>query len=69
LRATYGVGIAGGQAQLKGKIFRIAHLGYMDRFDCLTAVAGVELVLKEMGYEFMPGAAVKAAQCVFLKEE
>jgi len=69
LRDTYGVGIAGGQAQLKGKIFRIAHLGYMDRFDCLTAVAGIELVLKEMGYEFMPGAAVQAAQETFLKEE
>ncbi len=69
LRDTYGVGIAGGQAQLKGKIFRIAHLGYMDRFDCLTAVAGIELVLKELGYEFMPGAAVQAAQKVFLKEE
>lgn len=68
LRDTYGVGIAGGQAHLKGKIFRIAHLGYMDRFDCLTAVAGVELVLKELGYEFIPGAAVQAAQCVFLKE-
>ena len=69
LRDAYGVGIADGQAHLKGKIFRIAHLGYMDRFDCLTAVAGVELVLKEMGYEFMPGAAVQAAQCVFLRAQ
>jgi serine---pyruvate transaminase len=37
MRTKYGVTIAGGQSELKGKVFRIAHLGYMVEFDTLTA--------------------------------
>ncbi|HAS17458.1 MAG TPA: aminotransferase, partial [Nitrospiraceae bacterium] len=46
----YGITAAGGQDHLKGKIFRISHMGYCDKFDVITAIAGVEMVLKEMGY-------------------
>src|SRR3990170_7256850 len=49
LRVKYGITGAGGQDKLKGKIFRIAHLGYADTFDVITAVAGIEMVLKGLG--------------------
>jgi serine---pyruvate transaminase len=64
LEKQYGLKLAGGQDQLKGKIIRLAHMGYIDQFDVLTALAGVELVLLEMGYHLEPGKAIAAAQCV-----
>ena len=38
LRDTMGVTLAGGQDHLKGKIIRIAHLGYYDTFDIIIAI-------------------------------
>ncbi len=64
---TNGIYPAGGQAQLKGKIIRIAHIGYLDDFDVLTALAGIEKSLKEIGFtNFTPGESVKAAQAVLI---
>lgn len=51
LRTKYGMSIAGGQEQLKGKIIRISHLGWQDEFDVLTAISGVGVGLREMGVE------------------
>ncbi len=65
MRDKYGVTIAGGQAHLKGKIIRIAHLGYMGPFDTLAAFSSLELALKELGYEFELGASLKALQEYF----
>jgi len=62
LRVKYGITAAGGQGQAKGKIFRIAHLGYADTFDVITAVAGIEMVLKGMGYQLKLGSGVAKAQ-------
>jgi aspartate aminotransferase-like enzyme len=62
LRSKYGIIAAGGQGKAKGKIFRIAHLGYTDRFDIITAIAGIEMVLKEMGYPVKLGTGVAVAQ-------
>jgi aspartate aminotransferase-like enzyme len=62
LREKYGITTAGGQDRIKGKVFRIAHLGYSDRFDVITAVAGIEMVLKGMGYPVRLGAGVAVAQ-------
>jgi aspartate aminotransferase-like enzyme len=67
MRDTYGVTIAGGQAELKGKVFRIAHLGYIGEFDIIVAISCLEKVLYQMGYEFELGAGVKAAEEIFLK--
>jgi aspartate aminotransferase-like enzyme len=64
LEKQYGLKLAGGQDHLKGKIIRLAHMGYIDQFDVLAALAGVELVLKEMGYPVEPGRGVAAAQNV-----
>ena len=62
LREKYGITAAGGQGKVKGKIFRIAHLGYTDRFDVITAIAGIEMVLKGMGHPVKLGTGVAAAQ-------
>lgn len=62
LRVKYGITAAGGQGQAKGKTFRIAHLGYAGTFDTITAIAGVEMVLKGMGYPLNLGTGVAVAQ-------
>ena len=61
----YGVTGAGGQDQLKGKIFRIATLGYADKYDVITAVAALEFTLRDLGYKFDMGKGVaKAVDCL-----
>ncbi|MFA5725588.1 MAG: alanine--glyoxylate aminotransferase family protein [Candidatus Omnitrophota bacterium] len=67
MRDTYGVTIAGGQAELKGKIFRFAHMGFIEEFDIIIGISCLEKVLAQMGYEFPMGAGVKAAEEIFLK--
>ena len=65
LEKQYGLKLANGQDELKGKIIRLAHMGYIDQFDILAAISGVELVLHEMGHSFEPGMGVAAAQRMF----
>jgi aspartate aminotransferase-like enzyme len=69
LRVKYGITAAGGQGQAKGKIFRIAHLGYASTFDVITAVAGVEMVLKGMGHPVKLGTGVAVAQGLLMVQE
>ena len=61
LRDRYGITLAPGQGDLKGKIFRIGHIGYYDVFDITTALAGVELGLADAGAEIERGLAVTRA--------
>jgi serine---pyruvate transaminase len=61
LRDRQGIVLAPGQGPLKGKVFRIGHIGYYDVFDVTTALAGVELVLAELGADIERGVAVTAA--------
>ena len=61
LRDRHGVTLAPGQGELKGKIFRIGHIGYYDVFDITTALAAVELALVELGAEVERGTAVTRA--------
>jgi aspartate aminotransferase-like enzyme len=61
LRDRHGVTLAPGQGELKGKIFRIGHIGYYDVFDITTALAAVELALVELGSEIERGVAVTRA--------
>ena len=61
LRDRHGVTLAPGQGELKGKIFRIGHIGYYDVFDITTALAAVELALVELGAEIERGTAVTRA--------
>jgi len=64
LEKQYGLRLANGQDTLKGKIIRLAHMGYTDQFDVLAAISGLELVLLEMGHAVKPGSGVAAAQQV-----
>jgi serine---pyruvate transaminase len=65
VRAEHRIILAPGQGPLKGKVFRIGHLGYYDRFDIIRGLAALELTLHGMGYPVKPGAAVAAAEQVF----
>jgi aspartate aminotransferase-like enzyme len=62
LREQYGITAAGGQDHLKGKIFRISHMGYIDTFDVIQALAATEMVLKGLGYPIKLGAGVGKAE-------
>jgi len=64
LESRFGVKLAGGQGHLKGKIFRIAHLGLLDELDILSTLAALELALDEMGHKVELGSAVGAASLV-----
>ena len=61
LRDRFGMTIANGQGDLKGKIFRIGHIGWFDIFDITSALAAVELVLTDAGAEIERGVAVTRA--------
>jgi len=67
MRDTYGVTIAGGQDELKGKVFRIAHMGFIAESDIIIGLSCLEKVLTQMGYKFTLGAGIRAAEEVFLK--
>jgi aspartate aminotransferase-like enzyme len=63
----FGITVAGGQDQAKGKIIRIAHLGYYERLDMVMVISALEMLLKEMGYPFELGTGVKAAEEILMK--
>jgi aspartate aminotransferase-like enzyme len=65
LQEKYGIQSAGGQEHLKGKIFRLGHMGYVDEMDTVLAIAALEQVLHKLGHKFELGAGVTAAQKVF----
>jgi aspartate aminotransferase-like enzyme len=62
LRKRFGIVIADGQKELKGKLMRIGHLGHVSERDVLTTLAALESVLLELGVSVQPGAAVAAAE-------
>jgi aspartate aminotransferase-like enzyme len=67
LREKYGVSIAGGQGDLKGKIIRFAHMGYIGKADILVGFACLEMVLEELGLKIEKGKAIAAAQDALIK--
>lgn len=67
LKNKYGITIAGGQDDYAGRIIRVGHLGYFGEFDIITTLAGLEMTLTELGYEFERGAGIKAAETVFME--
>jgi len=62
MREKVGITYAGGQDHLKGKIVRVSHLGYHDAFDTITAISGLEMGLRKMGYDLKLGSGVAAAE-------
>jgi aspartate aminotransferase-like enzyme len=67
LRARMGLTLAEGQDHLRGKIIRIAHVGYMGAFDVITAVAGLEMALKKFRHPLQLGRGVAAAQEILME--
>lgn len=65
-KKNFGVIVANGQGEMKGKIFRIAHLGYYDFPDTVAIVACLEIVLEKLGLPIELGSGVKAAQQTYL---
>ena len=68
LEHRFGVKLAGGQGPLKGRIFRIAHMGIIDALDILSVIAAIELVLMELGRAVPLGVGVAAASRVIAEE-
>ncbi|MFQ5736343.1 MAG: pyridoxal-phosphate-dependent aminotransferase family protein [Thermodesulfobacteriota bacterium] len=62
LRDDMGVTLAGGQEHLKGKIVRIAHLGYVDTFDIIISISAIEMALAKFGVKVEHGKGVAAAE-------
>lgn len=67
LKSEFGSTVAGGQGELKGKILRIAHLGYYDATDILGLIATLEIVLRRVGHRFEAGRGVAAAEEEYLR--
>jgi aspartate aminotransferase-like enzyme len=63
----FGITVAEGQDQAKGKIIRIAHLGYYERLDMIMVISALEMLLKEMGYPFELGTGLRAAEEILMK--
>jgi serine---pyruvate transaminase len=57
----FGVKLSGGQGPLRGRIFRIAHMGLVDELDVVATLGAIELVLVEMKQDVKLGSSVAAA--------
>ena len=66
LRDETGVTITGGQDELKGKIFRIGHMGYVNEFDIILAISAVEKCLYENGHKIELGKGVSKVQEILM---
>ena len=64
-KTRFGAIIANGQGSMKGKVFRVAHLGYFDFADLFAVVAGLEVILKANGCPVTYGTGVRAVQEVY----
>jgi aspartate aminotransferase-like enzyme len=67
VRARFGAIVANGQGSMKGRIFRLAHLGYYDAADLFAVLAALEIVLLKVGHKVELGSGVRAAQEVYLR--
>ncbi|MFX3618938.1 MAG: alanine--glyoxylate aminotransferase family protein [Sporolactobacillus sp.] len=65
LKSHYAITLAGGQKKLKGKIFRIGHMGYCTPFDVLKVLTALELELAGRGQPELLGVGVKKAEEVW----
>jgi alanine-glyoxylate transaminase/serine-glyoxylate transaminase/serine-pyruvate transaminase len=61
MATRYGVVVAGGLGHLKGKIFRVGHMGNVSSNDIIATIGAVEATLLDLGHSFTPGAGVGAA--------
>jgi len=67
-RESFAAVVANGQGEMKGKLFRIAHLGYYDYLDTIGILAALEHVLISVtGKPVKYGTTVSAAQEVYAR--
>jgi aspartate aminotransferase-like enzyme len=66
-KTKFGAIIANGQGSMKGKIFRIAHLGYFDFADLFAVVGELEIILASRGVPVVLGSGVAAVQKVYME--
>jgi aspartate aminotransferase-like enzyme len=69
VRNRFGAIITNGQGSMKGKIFRLAHLGYYDFLDLVSVVAALEVALVKLGQKVELGAGVRAAEGIYLQRQ
>lgn len=68
-RDRFGAVVANGQGEMKGRLFRIAHLGYYDFLDTIGIVAALEQVVATVSRQSVElGAALHAAQEVYARK-
>ncbi len=67
IRRDWGCVLAPGQGPLKGKVFRIGHFGYFSELDIIRGLAALEMTLESLGHPVKRGAAVAAAETVFVE--
>jgi aspartate aminotransferase-like enzyme len=62
LKTDFGVTFAGGQEDLKGRIFRVAHMGGIDKEHTIESIRALEQALAKLGYNFRAGSGLEAAE-------
>jgi aspartate aminotransferase-like enzyme len=67
-KQNFGATVANGQGEMRGKLFRVAHLGYYDFTDMVALIACLEVIMKKLNLPVELGAGVKAAQQVYLRQ-
>jgi aspartate aminotransferase-like enzyme len=67
MRSRFGAILSNGQGEMRGRIFRLAHLGYYDVLDLLAAIAGLEIALTKLGHRVELGSGVRAAEEVYVR--
>ena len=67
MKESFSAVVANGQGSMKGKIFRIAHLGYYDFTDMIGVIGALEIVLSSLGHNCQLGSGVRAAQTRYME--
>lgn len=68
MRNKYHVELAGGQDHLKGNVFRIGHMGNITHRELITTISGLEMTLRELGFEIEMGEGVASVADVYLPQ-
>ena len=69
LSSEFGITVADGQDQAKGVIFRVSHIGDIDKTDTLFFISAIESVLNKLGYKFNYGAGTKKASEILFGDQ
>jgi aspartate aminotransferase-like enzyme len=70
LKSRFGAVIANGQGEMKGKIFRIAHLGFFDYMDTIALLGALELIARDtLKLPVQFGQGIAAAQEIFAQKK